>query len=342
MTDDITSALGAAAPSRRTLIRGLTIGGVLAASGIRDGVAGEAATTTGSLPTSVDVVVVGGGLPTRRCPQASSSGQVGRSSSRRAIGSVDASSTTSCPAALIEAGGTSSVRRRTTFSGWPRRSAPRRSRSTSRGRTSTSRTGNRPSGSPETVPPDLLTLADAALLQAQIDQMAGRDTDRQAMDAQGCTGPDPSRSTPGCVRTRVLPQVRTLFLSYLQPTFGSDGLDVSMLFFLWYIAEAGNETHAGTFERSSDTAGGAQDSRFVRQPDRPAALARTSAMPSRSTAPVRKISQSAVRDRHERPRHRARQARHRRVPSAHCSRHRLVTSLPPRAGSCCSTCPWAT
>ena len=61
----------------------------------------------------------------------------------------------------------------------------------------------------------------------------------------------------------VNPDVRNLILCYLQPAFGSDGLDMSLLFFLWYVATAGNETNPGTFERSSSTENGAQDSRFV-------------------------------------------------------------------------------
>ncbi len=62
MTVDITSPAGAGAPSRRTILRGLTIGGVVAASGIKLAPSAEAATTQGSLPASVDVIVVGGGL----------------------------------------------------------------------------------------------------------------------------------------------------------------------------------------------------------------------------------------------------------------------------------------
>ena len=102
----------------------------------------------------------------------------------------------------------------------------------------------------------------------------------------------------------VLPQVRTLFLSYLQPTFGSDGLDVSMLFFLWYIAGAGNETNVGTFERSSDTADGAQDSRFVLGSQIvPLRLAADLGDAVALNAPVRKIEQRASSgDGHQRPR----------------------------------------
>lgn len=38
---------------------------------------------------------------------------------------------------------------------------------------------------------------------------------------------------------------RELLLCYLQPTFGSDGLDMSFLFLVWYIAASGNERNAG-------------------------------------------------------------------------------------------------
>jgi monoamine oxidase len=81
-------------------------------------------------------------------------------------------------------------------------------------------------------------------------------------------------------------------LCYLEPAFGSDGLDMSMLFFLWYIATAGDESNAGTFERSSSTPDGAQDSRFVGGSQLvPLTLAKRLGSRVALDAPVRRITQ---------------------------------------------------
>src|SRR4029077_20587316 len=48
--------------------------------------------------------------------------------------------------------------------------------------------------------------------------------------------------------------------------FGCEPRDLSLLYTLFYIAASGNEQNAGTFERNFDTAGGAQERRFVGGP----------------------------------------------------------------------------
>ena len=45
--------------------------------------------------------------------------------------------------------------------------------------------------------------------------------------------------------------------------FGAEPRDLSLLYTLFYIAASGNEQNPGTFERNFNTAGGAQESRFV-------------------------------------------------------------------------------
>src|SRR5437667_8892559 len=45
--------------------------------------------------------------------------------------------------------------------------------------------------------------------------------------------------------------------------FGCEPRALSLLFTLFYIAASGTEQNPGTFERNFDTAGGAQESRFV-------------------------------------------------------------------------------
>lgn len=91
----------------------------------------------------------------------------------------------------------------------------------------------------------------------------------------------------------VNPATQNLLLSYLQPLLGEDARDVSLLFFLWYIATAGNETNPGTFERSAGTSGGAQDSRFVGGSQQiPLRLADQLSGSVALNAPVRRISQT--------------------------------------------------
>ena len=48
-----------------------------------------------------------------------------------------------------------------------------------------------------------------------------------------------------------------------EAVFAAEPRDLSLLFVLFYIAAAGNETTPGTFERLINTAGGGQESRFV-------------------------------------------------------------------------------
>ena len=119
-----------------------------------------------------------------------------------------------------------------------------------------------------TVPPDP-QIADAALLiqmindnAAQIDVSApwthpnAKEWDRITLDEWVR---DNSAKPVGEDRT----QTQKLLLAYLQAAFGHDGLEMSFLFFLWYIACSGNETNPGTFDRNSGTDNAAQDARFV-------------------------------------------------------------------------------
>jgi len=113
------------------------------------------------------------------------------------------------------------------------------------------------------VPPDPLILPDAALLQLQIDQMAAEIAVDAPWSHPKAAEWDSIAVKQWVDQNTVNPATANLLLCYLQPCFGSDGANISMLFLLWYIATAGNERNVGTFERSSGTAGAAQDSRFV-------------------------------------------------------------------------------
>jgi monoamine oxidase len=116
-----------------------------------------------------------------------------------------------------------------------------------------------------TVPPDLTILPDALLLLNEIDKLASEIavdspwTHPKAAQWDAITLGDFIRSkailNPG--------GVTNLIKSWTQPGFGADPDELSLLFSLWYVACSGNERTVGTFARNSDTANGAQESRFV-------------------------------------------------------------------------------
>ncbi|GAA5142792.1 FAD-dependent oxidoreductase [Nocardioides marinquilinus] len=116
-----------------------------------------------------------------------------------------------------------------------------------------------------TVPPDPTILPDAALLLQQIDSYAAE----IAVDAPW-THPRAREWDTLSLRdwirgTAVLnPEgVANLIECWTQPGFGADPRELSFLFVLWYVACSGDERTVGTFSRNSDTAGGAQERRFV-------------------------------------------------------------------------------
>ncbi len=145
-----------------------------------------------------------------------------------------------------------------------------------------------------TIPPDPTILPDAALLQTLIDQMS-RDVPVDApWTAPKAAEWDATSLHDWVHANTVNPATANLLLCYLQPSFGTDARELSLLFFLWYIATAGNETNPGTFERSSGTADGAQDSRFVGGSQQvPLRLAAQLGDMVALAAPVRRISQTA-------------------------------------------------
>ena len=74
--------------------------------------------------------------------------------------------------------------------------------------------------------------------------------------------------------------------------FSFEPRDLSMLFVLFYVAAAGNEQNPGTIDRLINTAGGAQELRFVGGSQRvPNELARRLGKRIRLNAPVRRIVQ---------------------------------------------------
>lgn len=58
-------------------------------------------------------------------------------------------------------------------------------------------------------------------------------------------------------------KAKAVLVPAIASVWGASAVDMSLLYVLWYIAEAGNSKTAGSVARLLGTAGGAQDSRFV-------------------------------------------------------------------------------
>ncbi|WP_307833223.1 flavin monoamine oxidase family protein [Pimelobacter simplex] len=115
-----------------------------------------------------------------------------------------------------------------------------------------------------TVPPDPTILLDAALALQRLDAFA-KEVPVDAPWTHPRAAEWDAISLGDWLRRNTVNSkgIEKLIQSWTQPGFGADPDQVSLLFVLHYIACSGNETNPGTFERSSDTAGGAQESRFV-------------------------------------------------------------------------------
>ncbi len=248
--------------SRRRVLGGLTASGAAVVSG--GALASGAEAATSNLPSEVDVLVVGGGL----------SGLVAAHDVRRAGHSVlvlEARDRVGgrvlnhqlSGGSVVESGGAFVGPTQDHILNLASQLGVRTFKEYAEGNNVyvSSKTGKMQYTG--TIPPDPLILPDAAVLQTRIDEMSKQVPVDAPWTAAKAREWDTLSVDQWLRENTVNPDVRNLLLSYLQPAFGSDGLDMSLLFFLWYIATAGNETSPGTFERSSGTAGAAQDSRFV-------------------------------------------------------------------------------
>lgn len=115
-----------------------------------------------------------------------------------------------------------------------------------------------------TAPPDPVVAGDIAVAVTQLDQMAGAvpvdepwdassadDWDRQTLDAWL------RAHTSGGAEFMAVTSAAT------EAIFGCEPRELSLLYTLFYIAASGNAQNAGTFERNFNTAGGAQERRFI-------------------------------------------------------------------------------
>ncbi|GAA3534787.1 NAD(P)/FAD-dependent oxidoreductase [Nocardioides daeguensis] len=115
-----------------------------------------------------------------------------------------------------------------------------------------------------TVPPDPTILLDAALALKRLNAFA-KEVPVDAPWSHPRAAEWDAVSLGDWLRRNTVNSrgVEKLIQSWTQPGFGADPDQISLLFVLHYIACSGDETHPGTFERNSDTVGGAQESRFV-------------------------------------------------------------------------------
>jgi monoamine oxidase len=254
-----------ALPSRRLVLGGAAAGGLGMLGGLTLGTGDAvAATRQGSLPRSVDCVVVGAGI----------SGLVAArtiSRRRRSVLVLEARDRVGGrvhnhalrSGGVVEEGGAFIGPTQTHIARLADELGVSTFKEYDDGRSVyvSSRTGR--STYQGTVPPDPLILADAAALQTRIDNMAAEIDVAAPWQHPKALEWDSQTLGEWLRNNTVNKDVINLLLCWTQPGFGADADELSLLFVLWYVACSGDAGHPGTFERNSNTAGGAQESRFV-------------------------------------------------------------------------------
>ncbi|WP_338697655.1 FAD-dependent oxidoreductase [Streptomyces sp. Q6] len=114
------------------------------------------------------------------------------------------------------------------------------------------------------VPPiDAAGLANAAAVQALLDDMAKKVPVDAPWTAEKAEEWDRQTFETWLRANAVIPSARFLFDVACTSIFSAQPRELSLLYVLFYIASAGNESTPGTFERLTETADGAQATRFV-------------------------------------------------------------------------------
>jgi monoamine oxidase len=121
--------------------------------------------------------------------------------------------------------------------------------------------GNTPLG---TAPPDPVVAPDIVLAVTQLDQMAASVSVDQPWTASGADNLD-RQTLDAWLRANTSggSEFMAVVSAATEAIFGGEPRELSLLYTLFYIAASGNEQNVGTFERNFNTAGGAQERRFV-------------------------------------------------------------------------------
>ncbi|MGY6020418.1 flavin monoamine oxidase family protein [Streptomyces spinosirectus] len=144
------------------------------------------------------------------------------------------------------------------------------------------------------VPPiDAAGLANAAIVQASLDDMAKQIPLDAPWTAPKAAEWDKQTFESWLNANAIVPSAKFLLDVACTSVFSAQPRELSLLFVLFYIAAAGNESNVGSLERLTDTANGAQESRFVGGSQQvPIKLAATLGDRVVLSAPVRSIKQS--------------------------------------------------
>ncbi|WP_046734010.1 flavin monoamine oxidase family protein [Streptomyces humi] len=114
------------------------------------------------------------------------------------------------------------------------------------------------------VPPvDAAGLANAAIVQSELDSMAATVPVDAPWTAAKAAEWDKQTFESWLNANAVVPSAKFLLDLACTSIFSAQPRELSLLYVLYYIAAAGNESTPGTLERLTDTANGAQESRFV-------------------------------------------------------------------------------
>lgn len=114
------------------------------------------------------------------------------------------------------------------------------------------------------VPPiDAAGLANAAIVQAKLDDLAKGIPVDAPWTAAKAEEWDRQTFETWLRANAVIPSAKFLFDVACTSIFSAEPRELSFLFVLFYIAAAGDAAHPGTLERLTETAGGAQELRFV-------------------------------------------------------------------------------
>jgi monoamine oxidase len=114
-----------------------------------------------------------------------------------------------------------------------------------------------------TAPPDPVITAQLAGLVLNIDAMSTQVPVTAPWTAPNATALDGQTLQSYLDDQSISPRLQQVTAAALRAIFGAEARELSMLFTLFYTAASGDAKHPGTFQRSFDTRGGAQQSRLV-------------------------------------------------------------------------------